>query len=166
MWVVWKISKPLHLIYWDTFIYITWNRFQDDIADTPLSVLFLQLDTVAKAYLDNRRKIRRAKRQRTLEEEPAPAAVAVEDYDFKSLIENKANNLEIPSSMTSEELVKLIKQNLTEYADKDRPLCDDEIDGSTATLCLTKAVIDAYSEANVIDLVKQNLFVRLSNHVV
>lgn len=134
--------------------------FQDDIADTPLSVLFLQLETVAKAYLDNRRKLRRAKRQRTCEDEPAPTAI--EEYDFKTLLENKANKLEIPSNITSEELINLLKQNLLEYANKDRPLCDDEIDGSTTALCLTKAVIDAYSEANVIDLVKQNLFARLT----
>ncbi|XP_022818025.1 HSPB1-associated protein 1 homolog [Spodoptera litura] len=136
------------------------NPNEDDIADTPLSVLFLQLETVANAYLDNRRKLRRAKRQRTCEDEPTPAAI--EDYDFKTLLENKANNLEIPSSISSEELIKIIKQNLLEYANRDRPLCDDEIDGSTTALCLTKAVIDSYSQANVIDLVKQNLFARLS----
>ncbi|KAF9414319.1 hypothetical protein HW555_007716 [Spodoptera exigua] len=136
------------------------NPNEDDIADTPLSVLFLQLETVANAYLDNRRKLRRAKRQRTCEDEPTPAAI--EEYDFKTLLENKSNNLEIPSSINSEELIKIIKQNLLEYANRDRPLCDDEIDGSTTALCLTKAVIDAYSQANVIDLVKQNLFARLS----
>lgn len=136
------------------------NPNEDDIADTPLSVLFLQLETVANAYLDNRRKLRRAKRQRTCEDEPTPAAI--EDYDVKTVLENKANNLEIPPSISSEELVKIIKQNLSEYANRDRPLCDDEIDGSTTALCLTKAVIDSYSQANVIDLVKQNLFARLS----
>ncbi|KAF9823913.1 hypothetical protein SFRURICE_013450 [Spodoptera frugiperda] len=136
------------------------NPNEDDIADTPLSVLFLQLETVANAYLDNRRKLRRAKRQRTCEDEPTPAAI--EDYDVKTVLENKANNLEIPPSISSEELVKIIKQNLLEYANRDRPLCDDEIDGSTTALCLTKAVIDSYSQANVIDLVKQNLFARLS----
>lgn len=125
-----------------------------------MSVLFLQLETVANAYLDNRRKLRRAKRQRTCEDEPTPAAI--EDYDVKTVLENKANNLEIPPSISSEELVKIIKQNLLEYANRDRPLCDDEIDGSTTALCLTKAVIDSYSQANVIDLVKQNLFARLS----
>ncbi|XP_047033883.1 HSPB1-associated protein 1 homolog [Helicoverpa zea] len=136
------------------------NPNEDDIADTPLSVLFLQLDTVANAYLDNRRKLRRAKRQRTCDDEPAHTVS--EEYDLKTLLENKANNLEIPTNITSEELVKLIKQNLSEYTNKDRPLCDDEIDGSTTALCLTKAIIDSYSDANVIDLVKQNLFARLS----
>lgn len=134
--------------------------FQDDIADTPLSVLFLQLETVANAYLDNRRKVRRAKRQRTQEDEPKPTEV--EDIDIMSLIEDKSNNLENAALITAEELVKLIKQNLKDYVNRDRPLCDDEIDGSTTGLCLTKAVIDAYSEANVINMVKQNLLARLN----
>lgn len=134
--------------------------FQDDIPDTPLSVLFLQLESVANAYLDNRRKLRRAKRQRTREDDPTPSSM--EDVDVKSLLEDKGNNLEHASPITSEELVKLIKQNLVEYTNKERPLCDDEIDGATTGLCLTKAVIDAFSQANVMDLVKQNLFARLS----
>ncbi|CAB3248931.1 unnamed protein product [Arctia plantaginis] len=136
------------------------NPNEDDIADTPLSVLFLQLDTVANAYLDNRRKLRRAKRQRTREDESIPTEV--EDIDIKSLIDDKSNNLENAALITAEELVKLIKQNLKDYVNRDRPLCDDEIDGSTTGLCLTKAVIDAYSEANVINMVKQNLLARLN----
>lgn len=136
------------------------NPNEDDIADTPLSVLFLQLEAVANTYLDNRRKLRRAKRQRTREDEPTPAEIAV--LDIKSLIEDKSNNLETVRQITAEELLKFIKQNLEEYTNKDRPLCDDEIDGATTGLCLTKAVIDAYSDASVIDMVKQNLLARLS----
>ncbi|KAG6465479.1 HSPB1-associated protein 1 [Manduca sexta] len=136
------------------------NPNEDDISDTPLAVLFLQLETVANAYLDNRRKLRRAKRQRTCEEDPAPSVT--EEYDLKTLLENQANNLEVAATITTDELINLIKQNLREYANMDRPLQDEEVDGATTTLCLTKAVIDAFSESNVIDLVKQNLFARLS----
>lgn len=123
-------------------------------------MLFLQLETVANAHLDKKRKLRRAKRQKTCEEEPSDALV---EYDLKALLENKANNLEEVPTVTSEELVKLVKRNVDEFVNKDRPLCDEEIDGSTSPLCLTKAVINAYSDSNVIDLVKQNLFARLSS---
>lgn len=135
---------------------------QDDISETPLTVLFLQLDTVAKAYLDKRRKLRRVKRQRTCEDDPITAVTADEDYDFKSLLDNRANNLETVSPITSQDLIDIIKQNIKEYGNEDRPLRDDEVDGTTTTLCLTKAVIDAFSQSNVIELVKQNLFARLS----
>lgn len=136
------------------------NPNEDDIADTPLSVLFLQLETVANAYLDNRRKLRRAKRQRTQEDEPT--STGIDDIDVKSLLEDKSNNLENAPIITGDQLVQLIKQNLREYANKDRPLCDEEIDGSTKGLCLTKAIIDSFSEANVVDMVKQNLLARMS----
>ncbi|KOB77200.1 putative reserved [Operophtera brumata] len=130
----------------------------DDISDTPLTVLFLQLDTVAKAFLDKRRKLRRAKRQRTRED---AVTTPDEHYDLKSLLDDRTNNLETASPITSQDLVNIIKENIKEYSNVDRPLRDDEVDGS-ATLCLTKALIDSFSQSNVIDLVKQNLFARLS----
>ncbi|CAH0594157.1 unnamed protein product [Chrysodeixis includens] len=136
------------------------NPNEDDLVDTPLSVLFLQLETVANAHLDKKRKLRRAKRQKTCEEETDHTPVA---YDLNALLENKANNLEKVPKISTEELIKLVKQNVDTFVNRDRPLCDDEIDGSTSPLCLTKAVINAYSESNVIDLVKQNLLARLSS---
>lgn len=137
------------------------NFFQDDIADTPLAVLFLQLETVANMYLDNRRKSRRVKRQKTCDDDTS--APVLEEYDLRTLLENEANNLEIVPNISSEDLVSLVRQNLKEYAKSNGSLEDDEVDGSTASLCLTKAVIDAFSQGNVIELVKQNLLTRLSH---
>lgn len=134
--------------------------FQDDIKDTPLAVLFLQLETVAKTYLDSRRKARRAKRQKTCENEPS--APILEDFDLKALLENDANNLEVAPSITNEDLIKLLKENIREFVNTDNVSDDDDVDGSTLNLCLTKAVIDAFSEPNVIELVKQNLFARMN----
>ncbi|XP_063831427.1 HSPB1-associated protein 1 [Ostrinia nubilalis] len=136
------------------------NPNEDDIADTPLAVLFLQLETVANTYLDNRRKTRRVKRQRTCDDDVT--APVLEDYDLKTLLENEANNLEVVPNISSEDLINLVKRNLREYANCNRSLDEDEVDGSTTSLCLTKAVIDAFSQGNVIELVKQNLFTRLS----
>ncbi|CAH0400420.1 unnamed protein product [Chilo suppressalis] len=135
------------------------NPNEDDISDTPLAVLFLQLETVANIYLDNRRKARRVKRQKTCEDS---SATAPEEYDLKALLEDKMNNMEVVQSISSVDLVNVIKQNLKEYANTDAPLDEDDVDGSTSTLCLTKAVIDAFSQNNVIELVKQNLFTKLS----
>lgn len=129
--------------------------------ETPLAVLFLQLDTVAKTYLDKRRKLRRAKRQKTREDDPV-ATTGDGDNDIKTLSDNEANNLEIVPAISTEDLITIIKKNITEYGNEGRPLRDDEVDGTTTTLCLTKAVIDAFSQNDVIDLVKQNLFARLS----
>ncbi|XP_028178352.1 HSPB1-associated protein 1 homolog [Ostrinia furnacalis] len=136
------------------------NPNEDDIADTPLAVLFLQLETVANTYLDNRRKTRRVKRQRTCDDDVT--APVLEEYDLKTLLENEANNLEVVPNISSEDLINLVKRNLREYANCNRSLDEDEVDGSTTSLCLTKAVIDAFSQGNVIELVKQNLFTRLS----
>ncbi|XP_037963468.2 HSPB1-associated protein 1 [Plutella xylostella] len=136
------------------------NPNEDDISDTPLAVLFLQLETVAKLYLDNRRKTRRAKRQRTCEPDPAPATT--EEYDLKALLENTANKMELAQPITSEGIIGLIQENLKRYANVERVLGDDEVDGSTASLCLTKALIDAYSDENVVEQVKRNLLAKLS----
>lgn len=135
--------------------------FQDDISDTPLTVLFLQLETVANMYLDSRRKARRAKRQKTSENNPP--APTFEDFDLTALLENDVNNLEVAPSITNEDLIKLLKENIREFVNTDNLSDDDDVDGLTSNLCLTKAVIDAFSEPNVIELVKQNLFARLNS---
>lgn len=134
--------------------------FKDDISVTPLVVLFLQLEMVAKSYLDNRRKTRRAKRQKTCEENQS--ATESGELNIEALIQNECNKLEVPPPITGEQLVDMIRQNLREYVNFERPLHDDEIDGSTSSLCLTKALIDAFTQSNVIDIVKENLFARLS----
>ncbi|XP_068619157.1 HSPB1-associated protein 1 homolog [Battus philenor] len=141
------------------------NPNEDDISDTPLAVLFLQLDTVAKSYLNNKRKVRRYKRQRTCEvdsDTPAVDDPPDDDFDLKSLIENKENNLELPANITTHDLINLLKENLNSFANANKQLEEDEVEGATDKLCLTKAVIDAFCQSNVIDLVKQNLFERLN----
>ncbi|XP_026760645.1 HSPB1-associated protein 1 [Galleria mellonella] len=136
------------------------NPNEDDIVDTPLAVLFLQLETVANMYLDKKRKLRRVKRQRTCEED---VAVPVEEeFDLKSLLDEPTNKLEIAPSIASTDLINILKENLTKYANTDRSHDEDEVDASSTGLGLTKAVIDAFSQSNVIDLVKQNLYNRLS----
>lgn len=133
--------------------------FQDDLSETPLTVLFLQLETVANSYLDSRRKARRAKRQKTCEGDCTTSDTPI---DLKDLLENKANNMECASSITSEDLINILKDNIKEYTKAGRAFEEDDVDGVTTNLCLTKAVIDAFSQSNVIDLVKQNLLARLS----
>jgi hypothetical protein len=123
-------------------------------------VLFLQLETVAKIYLDTRRKTRRVKRQKTCEEDST--APSHEEYDLQSVLKNEANNLVPVPSITSEVLINIIKQNIKDFANTSTALDEDEVDGSTTSLCLTKAVIDAFSQNNVIEQVKQNLFTQLS----
>ncbi|KAJ0173719.1 hypothetical protein K1T71_010868 [Dendrolimus kikuchii] len=135
------------------------NPNEDDLLDTPLAVLFLQLETVANTYLDSKRKLRRAKRQRTRED--IPTQPEVEEYDLKALLDNKENNLETAPPITSGELVNFIKKNINEFIKGDRPLDDEELDGATTSLCLTKALIDAFSQNNAIEVVKQNLLARL-----
>lgn len=135
--------------------------FQDDISDTPLAVLFLQLETVANTYLDSRRKARRAKRQKTCENDHS--ALILEEFDLTALLENDAINLEVAPSITNEDLIKLLKENIREFVHTDNLSDDEDVDGLTSNLCLTKAVIDAFSEPNVIELVKQNLFARLNS---
>lgn len=137
------------------------SLFQDDITDTPLAVLFLQLETVANTYLDIRRKARRAKRQKTCDNEPS--APVLENFDLNVLLENDTNNLEVAPSITNEDLIKLLKENIREFVNTDNHSDDEEVDGFTSNLCLTKAVIDAFSEPNVIELVKENLFARLNS---
>lgn len=127
--------------------------------DTPLAVLFLQLETVANTYLDSRRKSRRAKRQRTRED--APAQSEVEEYNLNALLDNKENNLETVPPITSAELINFINKNISDFVKGDRPLDDEELDGATTSLCLTKALIDALSQNNAIEVVKQNLLARL-----
>ncbi|KAI8425184.1 hypothetical protein MSG28_007008 [Choristoneura fumiferana] len=70
------------------------NPNEDDLSDTPLAVLFLQLEAVTKSYLDSRRKLRRAKRQRTCEEDTT--ARDVEDFDFNTILKNHPQELEVP----------------------------------------------------------------------
>lgn len=100
------------------------------------------------------------KRQKTCEEDPTPPTS--QEYDIKNLLDNKENNLEVASVISSGELIDLINGNLKEFVNMDRPLQDEEVDGATTTLCLTKAVIDSISQSDVIDLVKQKLLARLS----
>lgn len=135
------------------------NPNEDDISDTPLAVLFLQLETVVNTYLDKKRKARRLKRQRTRDDSHNSD---VDEADLKHLLDNHKNNLEIVPAITNNDLIEIIKDNLKEYAGDDRAHDEDEVEGATSSLCLTKAVIDAFSQSNVIDLVKQNLFVKLS----
>ncbi|XP_038206620.1 HSPB1-associated protein 1 [Zerene cesonia] len=136
------------------------NPNEDDIVDTPLAVLFLQLETVANTYMDKKRRVRRVKRQKTRDDDsPLPD---LEEFDLKGLVGNPGNNMEIAPSITSADLMNVLKDNLSKYANTERALDDDELDGATSSLCLTKAVIDAFSQNDVIDLVKHNLLARLS----
>lgn len=137
------------------------NPNEDDILDTPLAVLFLQLETVANTYIDNRRKLRRAKRQRTYEEPPAPSEAP--EYDLKALLDNKENNIETVPFISGHEIVELISKNINDFISDDETLSDGDLDGATTSLCLTKALIDAFCENNAIDIVKQNLFMRLES---
>ncbi|XP_049877468.1 HSPB1-associated protein 1 [Pectinophora gossypiella] len=137
------------------------NPTEDDLSDTPLAVLFLQLETVANTYLDNRRKTRRAKRQKTCEDDCAGTTVT-QEFDLKSLLENELNHLEMAQNITSEDLINILKGNIRVYANSEEAPDDEETDGATSSMCLTKAVIDSFSQSNVIELVKQNLFARLS----
>ncbi|CAH2094512.1 unnamed protein product [Euphydryas editha] len=134
------------------------NPNEDDISDTPLAVLFLQLETVVNGYLDKKRKARRLKRQRTRDD---PQGSDVEVADLKHLLDNHKNNLEIVPAITNDDLIELIKGNLKEYTGDGKAYDEDEVEGATSSLGLTKAVIDAFSQSNVIDLVKQNLFFKL-----
>ncbi|XP_047537227.1 HSPB1-associated protein 1 [Vanessa atalanta] len=134
------------------------NPNEDDIADTPLAVLFLQLESVVNTYLDKKRKARRVKRQRTRDD---PQSSDVEEADLKLLLENHTNNIQIVPTITNSDIIEIIKGNLKEYIAEDKAHDEDEVEGATSSLCLTKAVIDAFSQSNVIDLVKQNLFVKL-----
>ncbi|CAH2254557.1 jg22407 [Pararge aegeria aegeria] len=130
----------------------------DDISDTPLAVLFLQLETVVKTYLDKKRKSRRMKRQKTREDNtPEPD---IEEFDLKSLVEKHDTKLKIVPSLNSSDLIDLIKGNIKEFVDNKIP-DEDEVEAGSSSLCLTKAVIDSFSQSNVIDLVKQNLFAKL-----
>ncbi|XP_053613799.1 HSPB1-associated protein 1 isoform X1 [Plodia interpunctella] len=136
------------------------NPNEDDIADTPLAVLFLQLETVSNLYMDSKRKTRRMKRQKTCEGDPTPSDS--EDCDVSAILENSANKLEVPQSISTVDLINLINDNIKKYANTNKSFDEDEVDGATANLCLTKAVIDAFSQSNVIELVKQNMLSRLS----
>lgn len=109
--------------------------------------------------MDRKRKARRLKRQRTHDDSHN---FDVDEADLKDLLDNHKNNLEIVPAITNNDLIEIIKDNLKEYAGDDRVHDEDEVEGATSSLCLTKAVIDAFSQSNVIDLVKQNLFVKLS----
>ncbi|XP_047994667.1 HSPB1-associated protein 1 homolog [Leguminivora glycinivorella] len=133
------------------------NPNEDDLSDTPLAVLFLQLESVTKSYLDSRRKLRRVKRQRTCDEEANPPDI--ESCDLQDVLKNH-KNLEVPPTITADELIDLLKRNVREFANTGVSFDEDEIDG-TRSLCLTKAVIDAFSDSSVIELVKQNLFARM-----
>lgn len=108
--------------------------------------------------MDKKRKARRLKRQRTYDDSHNSD---VEEVDLKHLLDKHQNNLEVVPAITNNDLIEIIKDNLKEYAGDDRAHDEDEVEGATSSLCLTKAVIDAFSQSNVIDLVKQNLFVKL-----
>ncbi|CAH0728431.1 unnamed protein product, partial [Brenthis ino] len=133
------------------------NPNEDDISDTPLAVLFLQLDTVLKIYLDKKRKTRRMKRQRTREDNTEE--LDTEEVDIKPLLD--ANKFEIVPNISNSDLIDIIKGNLKEFA-SNASHDEDEVDGGTSGLYLTKALIDAFSQGNVIDLVKHNLVAKLS----
>ncbi|XP_045776647.1 HSPB1-associated protein 1 isoform X1 [Maniola jurtina] len=134
------------------------NPNEDDISDTPLAVLFLQLETVVKTYLDKKRKTRRVKRQKTREDNSTEPDI--EEFDIKSLLDNHKNKLEIVPTIASSDIVDLIKGNIREFVNN-KVQDEDEVEAGTSSLCLTKAVIDSFSQTDVINLVKQNLFARL-----
>ncbi|OWR53808.1 putative reserved [Danaus plexippus plexippus] len=134
------------------------NPNEDDISDTPLAVLFLQLDTVVKSYLDKKRKSRRMKRQKTCEDNTQETDV--EEFDLNSLL-NKLSYLQVVPAVSSSDLIELIRSNIKEFVVKEKTPDEDETEGATSSLCLTKAVIDAFSQSNVVDMVKQNLFAKL-----
>ncbi|CAG4931917.1 unnamed protein product [Parnassius apollo] len=138
------------------------NPNEDDISEMPLAVLFLQLDTVVKKYLDNKRKVRRIKRHKTCEDDSDVAIPSTQEFNLQLLLDNEENNLELAASITTNDLVNLLKENIKEFANGNKSLEEDEVEGATDKLCLTKAVIDAFCQSNVIDLVKQNLFERLN----
>lgn len=133
---------------------------QDDIMDTPLAVLFLQLETVANTYLDKKRRIRRAKRQKTRADDTD--LPDIEEFDLKTVVDDPENKLEFATDISSTDLINMLKENLKKYVNTDRVRDDEELDGATSSLCLTKAVIDAFSQNNVIDLVKHNLLASIS----
>lgn len=107
--------------------------------------------------MDKKRKIRRVKRQRTTDEYTQDENI--EEIDIKSVL--GANKFETVPTISNSDLIDVIKGNLKEFA-SDVPSDEDEVEGVTSSLCLTKAVIDAFSQSNVIDLVKHNLVAKLS----
>lgn len=125
----------------------------------PLAVQFLQLETVAKAYLDHRRKARRAKRQKTTEENPA--SHSTEEYNLNTLIDNTANRLELARPIDNDDIIRFLEGNLKEYASVEEA-SDDAVDCDSSTACLTKALINSFSDTNVIEQVKQNLLSRIT----
>ncbi|XP_013139235.1 PREDICTED: HSPB1-associated protein 1 [Papilio polytes] len=137
------------------------NPNEDDISETPLAVLFLQLDTVAKTYLDNKKKLRRVKRQRTCDIDSDTVSQAEDEIDLKKLLDNKENKLELATMLNTNDLIDLLKDNIKMFVNDGKQIDDDEIEGATDKLHLTKAVIDAFCQSNVIELVKQNLCERL-----
>lgn len=97
------------------------------------------------------------KRQRTIDEHTQDDNN--DNIDIKSVLD--ANIFETVPNISNGDLIDIIKGNLKEFA-SDVPPDDDEVDGVTSSLCLTKAVIDAFSQSNVIDLVKHNLIGKMS----
>ncbi|XP_041969130.1 HSPB1-associated protein 1 [Aricia agestis] len=134
------------------------NPNEDDLSDTPLAVLFLQLETVAKAYLDHKRRTRRCKRQRTEED---TATNSLDEFDINTILDDKNNSIEYVPKISNFDLIRLLENNVKEYTSDIGTT--DEADGVTSSLCLTKALIDSFSQSNVIDIVKQNLFSRLGD---
>lgn len=124
-------------------------------------MLFLQLDTVAKTYLDNKKKLRRVKRQRTCDIDSDTVSQAEDEIDLKKLLDNKENKLELATMLNTNDLIDLLKDNIKMFVNDGKQIDDDEIEGATDKLHLTKAVIDAFCQSNVIELVKQNLCERL-----
>lgn len=98
------------------------------------------------------------KRQKTCEDNTQETDV--EEFDLNSLL-NKLSYLQVVPAVSSSDLIELIRSNIKEFVVKEKTPDEDETEGATSSLCLTKAVIDAFSQSNVVDMVKQNLFAKL-----
>lgn len=125
------------------------NPTEDDLADTPLSVLLSQLRAASSQCLEKR--LQRRKRQTTDDVSDTNTL----RFDFDALIHNPDNKMEVPAVVSGEELVKLIEETKMRYAKGDLSLQDDDDDDDTS--CMAKSIVNAFCQKNVVEQFKRNL---------
>lgn len=104
------------------------------------------------------------KRQKTCDEREVKAKETrpkASDFDINEVLA-KDNGLQVVPPVNNDGIINILQKNIETYINRDRVLTEDEVDGSSSKLCFTKALINSFCEPNVINIVKENLFARLS----
>lgn len=105
----------------------------------------------------NTSNVRREKRQKTEDNN----SIQTTELKLNDILNDTSNRIELVPSITNDELIQMLKSNLSKYANIKNLYELNELEEGTRSLHLSKALIDAFCDPKIIELVKLKLLENL-----